>query len=1319
MSSSKNNGGSSSSQIKGGGRAIMSDSTKQAVIELLMNLRRQRKLRGEEQEETKTETETETSTKEAMSDHTRRREERRFLKGLVEDYERNKLARRYNLRSVSTPEGSSTSTPTPTSASEIDNEKTSSTTKLEDPSEKPKQNKISTSAGAGAGGNEVTGKVRIEFVEAIFKSGPAKESTQKKSKNDKSKGKQKNKNKGHQQDLGFKEGTRKIAVVNRSISMKDLLKQGQSKLNMKKKPERVFVALSKNETMTGKETIFDLDNGLSGVDDGTSIYLSTTPKEDTTMTTSSTVVDDKLTSQRRQADQEPKSSITDTGILEDPLDQVKHAYKQQNRQSSRGNRRRGGGRGGGNNKKRVGVGGGGGGSTSIVPSKEIVEARAYLPAAACKADILSSIRSNLVVVVCGATGSGKSTQVPQFILEDQETTHPQNLDQQISKLTIDGSGSRPSYNRRPYIVVTQPRRVAAISLAQRVSEEVGGGPPGADGSKVGYIVRLDRKVADDSCRIIYCTIGVLLRMLVCPKEENDFPDEEPNPSDDGNSTTCQGLPPLSIDTISHLVLDEVHERDVQTDFCLTLLRGLLPSRPDLRLVLMSATASADTFVNFFAATTNKMAKSIPNSSTRPVVLDIPGRTFPVDIKWLPDCEQFASQRSTQPSIKQQNENFNPNATDDVDVDHDKIVLSPRATEKIDSRFIRSLIFKIVTEQQETGQLKVGKSGQNRSRQTGAILVFMPGKGEIDGLAGCLRDQNGPGILRNNDVCKILKLHSSIPRSDQQAVFKPAKVGTVKIVISSNIAETSVTIPDVSHVIDTGRVKESRFNSQTRIKELVTVWTSQASMNQRAGRAGRTSAGVCWRLIPEIFYNEALINQTAPEMVRTPLDELILQICLMYEQRRDEHTSKQKKAGSGETDSPSKFPVGVRPLQFLSKTPSPPPIKSLVEACRHLLEVDALQVVDMEKTRDNRPDEVSWVFRLTALGYHLSRLPMDSKVGKVLLVGCILGCLDGALTVAAALSCTKSCIISNFGSRIDPSHAHAIRARDALIENGFGGSAWPGGSVKSDLVAIIAAYRSWSKQKGGQKWKFAKSHALDNLALEEIQQLRFQFLDSLKAAGFVSRSQDDNISTFDDCNAASDDALLTSCCLVAGMYPNICTLMRPQKGRMGGRLLTKDGDVCRPSSSSFQASRIKSASMTGKDAYAVYHAKHKSIGTESTANSGGPKRPPDTFLSEVNFVSRFALLLFGGELEIVKNAIIVDGWLKFKVGQESSPSSSSSNTNTATVENAVLIQALREELDRVMSEHIIENCTDGDARDQLLERQKSVLQVVRQLLMEEG
>lgn len=317
------------------------------------------------------------------------------------------------------------------------------------------------------------------------------------------------------------------------------------------------------------------------------------------------------------------------------------------------------------------------------------------------------------------------------------------------------------------------------------------------------------------------------------------------------------------------------------------------------------------------------------------------------------------------------------------------------------------------------------------------------------------------------------------------------------------------------------------------------------------------------------------------------------------------------------------------------------------------------------------------------------------------MGCILNCLDPALTIAATLSHTKSCFSPRWSNCKEGDWAKKLETRKTLIENGFGGQDWKGGTVKGDLIACIAAYDAWSHRTSHrERVSFCSMNALDNAAFKDIHSLRAQFKEYLVDAGFVQASGNDTFEPGGSTSGSNDDALLTSCCLVAGLYPNIATLMRPRKaGFRAGRLLTKDADVCRPSSSSFQMQRVKNASESGKDAYAVYHAKHRTLGTTVDAKAKG-----EVFLNQVNFVSRFTLLLFGGELEIRDNAVIVDKWLKFKVGDKG-------------VATAVLLLELRNELDKVLLRRI--SLTSSQEGSEQLQREcEQILQVVRLLLKEE-
>ena len=723
---------------------------------------------------------------------------------------------------------------------------------------------------AGAGSK----KVRIELVEATF-------SATKKA-NHKKEGKDKKGN-------DFKEGNKKIMVFGRQDTVDTVMNEAKSKLRMKKKPIRCFV-VEKKLTMV-------LKGNLSGIKDGSKIYVTSQEEPPD----KAKKVDSALAA--------PSSTETGDDQETDPLHAVKQVYSREKRLRRY-------------NKQSTGTGGEHpcfGDCLDKLP--ELPSERAKLPAATSRAKFLAALDNERVLIICGATGSGKSTQIPPYILE--------------------GMAAAGQYEKA-HILVTQPRRVAATSLARRVAQEMNSPPPGSRGSKVGYSVRLDRAVSD-TAKIVYCTVGILLRMLVCPSETSD--DFLENAVVDS---------PLS--NVTHVVIDEVHERDVNTDFVLTLMRRVMMVNKHIRLILMSATASADLFVRYF-----------DEIGMKPPIIEIPGRTFPVDVHWISECEQVAASSVYGWPPKSDD----AHGTLESSPPYSNKLLAPRATDKIDNTFICKLINAIIQKQQAAGMLKVADS--QSPRKDGAILVFLPGKAEIEALSKTLYQDQTVG---DRNFCKIIKLHSNVSKEEQQSVFVPACAGMMKVVLATNIAETSLTIPDVSHVIDTGRVKESRFNSSTRIKELVTVWVSQASAHQRAGRSGRTSAGSCWRLYSEEFCKNTLPSQTCPEILRAPIDELVMQICLLYEHQRDKTKDCNNEQAS----------TGVCPIRFLGKTPEPPSDENVVQACKHLLEVGALTVVS------HNPKVL---YRLTPLGYHLSRLPMDPKVGKVLLVGCMLGCLDNS------------------------------------------------------------------------------------------------------------------------------------------------------------------------------------------------------------------------------------------------------------------------------------------------------------------------------------
>lgn len=289
------------------------------------------------------------------------------------------------------------------------------------------------------------------------------------------------------------------------------------------------------------------------------------------------------------------------------------------------------------------------------------------------------------------------------------------------------------------------------------------------------------------------TIGILLRMLV-----------QYQPQIDLEVMGCDDAPSISFNTISHLLVDECHERDVNTDFALTILKGMMSSKSvDMpRLILMSATASSELFANYFTV-----------NGVSPAIIQIPGRTFPVEINWLGECEKFVGKRLVRHHVT----NEDPRSHG-PDKDKTDIVLSPRAKDRIDNEFICALISKIVQQQQQQQQ----QSADSELNKTGSILVFLPGLSEINALARCLNDKES--ITGDPAICNVLTLHSTSSKADHARIFQQST--RVKIVLSTNIAETvrhifvslltcltneitprsfsylqSLTIPDISHVID--------------------------------------------------------------------------------------------------------------------------------------------------------------------------------------------------------------------------------------------------------------------------------------------------------------------------------------------------------------------------------------------------------------------------------------------------------------------------------------------------------------------------------------
>ncbi|KAL2365476.1 hypothetical protein RJZ56_001602 [Blastomyces dermatitidis] len=637
-------------------------------------------------------------------------------------------------------------------------------------------------------------------------------------------------------------------------------------------------------------------------------------------------------------------------------------------------------------------------STSSFASMEF--SRKSLPIWQFKDHILDTLAANQAIIICSETGSGKSTQVPSFILE---------------KELLSGHGCK--------IYVTEPRRISAMSLAKRVSEELGEdkNAVGTSRSLVGYAIRLESKISS-STRLIFATTGVVVRMLERPK---DFQD------------------------ITHLVLDEVHERTIDSDFLLIILRRLMQERPDLKLVLMSATVDATRF--------SKYLHGAP-------ILDIPGRTFPVEVKYLEDAIEVTKHRPNSDGLSA--------LTDDSDDSHDEALEKPiedlasslagysRQTRetvtgfdeyRLDYKLIVSLLSAIATKKEFKQYSK-------------AILVFMPGMAEIRRL----NDEILSESLFNKGDWIIHALHSSIASEDQEKAFLIPPIGMRKIVIATNIAETGITIPDITAVIDTGKEKVMRFDERRQLSKLVESFIARTNAKQRRGRAGRVQSGLCFHLFtkfrhdqlvrfnyapmpthkvnrPHIDNYEQLSEQQTPEILRLSLQDLVLRV---------------KICNLGEVE------------QTLSEAIDPPSSKNIRRAIEALKEVKALTNAE----------------NLTPLGRQLAKLPLDVFLGKLIIYGAFFKCLDSAVSIAAILS-SKSPFITAVGSSTQRELAKQVFKRG-----------------NSDLLTVYNAYLAWKRHRstpGMSEYAFCRKNYLSPQTLLNIEDVKMQLLVSIVDAGLLS------------------------------------------------------------------------------------------------------------------------------------------------------------------------------------------------------------------------
>lgn len=815
--------------------------------------------------------------------------------------------------------------------------------------------------------------------------------------------------------------------------------------------------------------------------------------------------------------------------------------------------------------------------------------RANLPIYEHRASILDAINKNQVVVISGETGSGKTTQVPQYILE-------QYADE-----------------KKPCrIICTQPRRLAATSIADRVSQERGD----RIGNSVGYQIRMDSCVSAHT-NLIFTTSGYLLRCLMGSKAEEIF------------------------SSVTHLLLDEVHEREKITDFLLIAIKDGLKLNPNVKIVLMSATLDSDVFCKYF--------NDCP-------VINVPGRCYDVDIIYLDEILSMTEYKTKQMQVyMDQNDGpkelrqspghsnvletltngFNANAslangvnhtnliechtaathcdktdgsneiaaarflpddieffdecleqclTSDEDVTFEQIYylitdegmpvdfmhtfkartalsiaaekgfhnvlvtlldfganasladssgITPLAYAKSNKHIecVQLLQSHVVDDQLEANATltedesevagamcgakvcNLEEEYKNAMRKfvlasyqmtthrpndldhdllfhiinyvhwnqptDGSVLVFLPGYDDIMKQKEYIESN-----IADSSSYQLFVLHSGLnatKNSDQRRVFQRLPKGQRKIILSTNIAETSLTIDDVVYVIDSGKVKQQTYDSISDTTCLTSTWISQACAKQRAGRAGRTRNGHCYRMYATDHY-DTFEKYTLPEILRVPLTDICLNAKILAD--------------------------NISIEEFLLKALQPPPVLSIRQSINLLKKIDALDA-----------DE-----NITYLGMHLADLPVDAQLGKCIIYGIMLGCLEPIVTIVSALSVKDpfNLPMGDEGQRIQ-----AIKKEFA------------GGSL-SDHIMLLNTYNEWAKWKHSKgERQFSHENMISNGNMEMIHGVRKLIMGHLQMVGIFKNESNGRLPRW--LNANSDKSSVITAALTAGFYPNVCRL----------------------------------------------------------------------------------------------------------------------------------------------------------------------------------
>uniref|UniRef100_A0A8C9Z5W5 RNA helicase n=1 Tax=Sander lucioperca TaxID=283035 RepID=A0A8C9Z5W5_SANLU len=657
-------------------------------------------------------------------------------------------------------------------------------------------------------------------------------------------------------------------------------------------------------------------------------------------------------------------------------------------------------------------------------------------------------------------------------------------------------------------------------------------------SLCGYQIRMENQ-SGDWTRLLYCTTGVLLRKLQHDRH---------------------------LSSLTHIIVDEVHERSVQSDFLLTILKDVVMRRSDLQLILMSATVDCDKFSNYF---------------NRCPVISIPGRTFPVEVYHLEDIVEqtgYVLEKDSEYSQKilEDEEEVSISITQKggKTSQHQEVILKDSASgwdlgpdlDHFSSRTRQVLQYmnpnKINMDLLVDLIDYLDKSPQF-AEMDGAVLVFLPGLAHI---------QQVYDLLSSDKRFRIVALHSTLTSKDQAAAFTVPPAGVRKIVLSTNIAETGVTIPDVVFVIDTGKTKENKYHESSQMSSLVETFVSKASALQRQGRAGRVRNGFCFRLYPK-FRFDAFMNYSIPEILRVPLEELCLHIM--------------------------KCQYGS-PEDFLSRALDPPQPQSVSNAVNLLRKIGACH-----------PDN----HLLTPLGHHLASLPVNVKIGKMLIYGAILGCLEPIATIAAAIS-EKSPFSTPMNRKEE---ANLAKATLAL--------------ANSDHLTIYNAYLGWkNSQADGQRTEmsYCRKHFLNRTALITIEGVKHELMKMMEQAGFWSSRASSSRSKPQMASLSKQQISVLNAVLTAGLYDSVARVL------------------CTPSVDVLE--RVVCTVETPQGKAQVHPSSvNRNLQTHGWLLYQEKVKYTKIYLRDTTLVPPFPMLLFGGDIDIQhrERLITLDGWIHFQ------------------------------------------------------------------------